>query len=361
VGTIYGHFSQLIAFGLVQVTAIIPLNRVLQIRVAIKQVGVASLKPIKERLPEEISYDEIRCVLEDEVGKIKGYKSIQNDSENNYDPKLFERLRSFRLQLAKEGNLPPFVFFHDSVLQSLATFKPQTIEELYQIKGLGDTKISKYGIQLLNILQNSTKRAVEAVSDRLSSETVHDFLKHSHPKLLKGPWKCGYALDFNSRFSGSQWQRTEIGELVYQFKYNGQMSLANELVNRIVKFLDAHPEFREVDCVLAVPPSKKRAFDPVTVIADGVSKKLTLPFLKEMLVKNRMTRPQKEMTNSVLKKSNVAGAFTVKGSLKNKRLLLLDDLFDSGATMGEVAKTLQRAGAHEIYVLTLTKTIHADT
>ncbi|MFQ6113872.1 MAG: RecQ family ATP-dependent DNA helicase, partial [bacterium] len=262
-GTIYGHFSQLIAFGLVQVTAIVPVDRVQQIREAIKQVGVTSLKPIKERLPEEISYDEIRCVVEDEVGNIKGYRPTQNDSENNFDPELFERLRTFRLQLAKEANLPPFIFFHDSVLQSLAACKPQTIEELYQVKGLGDNKISKYGIQLLNVIKTSEERAAEKVGGRGSSRSVNDFLRHPHPKSLKGPWTCGYALDFNSRFSGSQWQRTELGELVYQFKYNGQVDVANELVNRIIRFLDDHPEFNKADAVLAVPPSRSRAFDPM--------------------------------------------------------------------------------------------------
>ncbi|MFQ5866046.1 MAG: RecQ family ATP-dependent DNA helicase [bacterium] len=359
VGTIYGHFSQLIAFDLVKVTAIIPVSRVQQIREAIEQVGVASLKPIKECLPEEISYHEIRCVVEDEVAKIKGKKSNQQVAENGYDRELYERLRSFRLQLSKEANLPPFVFFHDSVLQSLAAFKPNTIEELYQIKGLGDHKIAKYGIQLLKIIKNSKQGAAE-IKDRFSSDAVNDFLRQSHPKRLKGPWNDGYALDFNSRFSGSLWQRTEMGELVYQFKYNGQVTIAEKLVSRIFTFMNDHPEFKKVDGVLAVPPSKHRAFEPMTVIADGVSKRLKLPFLANTLVKNRTTKPQKEMTNSVLKKSNVAGAFIVKDNIRNKRLLLLDDLYDSGATMEEATNTLLRAGAQGIYVLALTKTIHAD-
>ncbi|MFQ5824582.1 MAG: RecQ family ATP-dependent DNA helicase [bacterium] len=308
VGTIYGHFSQLIVFDLVKVTAIIPVNRVQQIREAIEQVGMASLNPIKEHLPEEISYHEIRCVVEDEARKTR---EVSNKAAKTAIQRISRR-----------------------------TNKAPEIRHTHSRIELG--------------------RDVNLNTALDPTDLIEKFLNSSRPKSLKGSWKCGYALDFNSRFSGSQWQRTETGELIYQFKYGGHASLANKLVNRIVKFLDEHPEFKRVDGILAVPPSRKRAFDPMTVIADGVSKRLKVPFFKETLLKNRTTRLQKEMTNSVLKKSNVAGAFTVKGTLKNKRLLLLDDLFDSGATIEEVAKTLQRAGANEIYVLTLTKTIHAD-
>ena len=66
-GTIFGHLSQLVAFDLVQVTAIVPVEKVQKIRVVINEVGLTSLKPIKEHLPEDFNYDEIRCVVEDEV------------------------------------------------------------------------------------------------------------------------------------------------------------------------------------------------------------------------------------------------------------------------------------------------------
>lgn len=362
-GTIYDHFSKLIAFDLVKVTAIISPNRVQQIRETVKRVDTTSLKPIKERLPEEISYNEIRCVIEDEVCRQKGNMATQNIPENKYDPELFEMLRSFRRQLSMEKKMTPFIFFHDSVLKRLATLKPQTIEELYQIKGLGSDKISKYGIQLLNIINNfpvSNQAVSKRTDGHLRSDAVSDFLMQSHPKPLKGPWKIGYALDFNSRFYGSQWQRTELGELVYQFKYNCNLDLADKLVDTILIFMDVHPEYKKVASILSVPPSKHRAFDPMTVIAVGVSRRLKLPFLKETLVKIRATKLQKEMTNLVQKKSNVKGAFIVKGSLQNKPLLLLDDLYDSGATMEEATKILLRAGAQEIYALALTKTIHAD-
>ncbi|MBI3760740.1 MAG: L-serine ammonia-lyase, iron-sulfur-dependent, subunit alpha, partial [Chloroflexi bacterium] len=77
------------------------------------------------------------------------------------------------------------------------------------------------------------------------------------------------------------------------------------------------------------------------------------------LVKTRPTRPQKEMTNLAQKQANVRGAFAVRGQLTGEHLLVLDDLFDSGATLTEITRVL-RAASVEVYVATLTKTIHTD-
>jgi predicted amidophosphoribosyltransferase len=60
------------------------------------------------------------------------------------------------------------------------------------------------------------------------------------------------------------------------------------------------------------------------------------------------------------KRANVAGAFAVNGDVRGRRLLVLDDLFDSGTTLEEVSRVLQRAGVAHLLVLTLTRTIHTD-
>jgi len=56
----------------------------------------------------------------------------------------------------------------------------------------------------------------------------------------------------------------------------------------------------------------------------------------------------------------VSGAFDLQSPIKGKRLLVVDDLFDSGATLEEITHLLRRAGATRICVLTLTRTIHSD-
>jgi predicted amidophosphoribosyltransferase len=59
------------------------------------------------------------------------------------------------------------------------------------------------------------------------------------------------------------------------------------------------------------------------------------------------------------KRRNVAGAFAIqKSNVKGQRILLIDDIYDSGATINECARVLKAAGAAKVYALTLTKTGH---
>jgi ATP-dependent DNA helicase RecQ len=60
------------------------------------------------------------------------------------------------------------------------------------------------------------------------------------------------------------------------------------------------------------------------------------------------------------KRDNVAGAFALNNVINGKNILLIDDLFDSGATLEEITKVLLRSKAARVNVLTLTRTIHAD-
>jgi ATP-dependent DNA helicase RecQ len=80
------------------------------------------------------------------------------------------------------------------------------------------------------------------------------------------------------------------------------------------------------------------------------------------LIKARATEPQKEKVNLAQKTDNVAGAFRIADAdaVRGKRVLLLDDLYDSGATLNEATRALLAAGAREVCVLTVTKTIHSD-
>ena len=82
--------------------------------------------------------------------------------------------------------------------------------------------------------------------------------------------------------------------------------------------------------------------------------------MQTCVIKTRQTQPQKEILTLPQKRDNVAGAFAVNGDITTKRILLVDDLFDSGATIEEITRLLRKHGAANINVLTLTRTIHSD-
>jgi ATP-dependent DNA helicase RecQ len=66
---------------------------------------------------------------------------------------LFDALRNWRMTVSKAQAVPPYVIFHDSVLRDIAAVCPASIAELGQIKGVGGTKLERYGAQLLQIVQ----------------------------------------------------------------------------------------------------------------------------------------------------------------------------------------------------------------
>ena len=65
---------------------------------------------------------------------------------------VFEALRTWRASAAKEQGVPAYVIFHDATLRELATRHPSSIEELGTVTGVGESKLAKYGDQLLEVL-----------------------------------------------------------------------------------------------------------------------------------------------------------------------------------------------------------------
>jgi ATP-dependent DNA helicase RecQ len=68
---------------------------------------------------------------------------------------LFDALRSWRAAEAKAQRIPPYVIFHDAVLRDIAAVRPLTVEELGQIKGVGASKMQRYGTAVLAIIGRS--------------------------------------------------------------------------------------------------------------------------------------------------------------------------------------------------------------
>ncbi len=65
---------------------------------------------------------------------------------------FYEALRLWRLAEARGQSIPPYVIFHDSVLRDIAAARPTTLEELGAIKGVGASKLERYGTRVLGVL-----------------------------------------------------------------------------------------------------------------------------------------------------------------------------------------------------------------
>ena len=72
-----------------------------------------------------------------------------------YDAELFDRLRRWRAEKARAENTSAFIIAHNTLLEELARRKPQTVQAMLGVKGMGQSKLDKYGPELLQILVSS--------------------------------------------------------------------------------------------------------------------------------------------------------------------------------------------------------------
>jgi ComF family protein len=117
-----------------------------------------------------------------------------------------------------------------------------------------------------------------------------------------------------------------------------------------------------MDLVVPVPLHLKRlgqrGFNQSAVMAGALGRRLDLPVRFDMLVRNQWTEPQTRLSRKE-RLENVKGAFEVsdRSSGKGHHILIVDDVFTTGTTLSECAKTLKAAGAAGVYALTVTRAI----
>jgi len=161
--TIFGHLAELIARGEVKLESVVGADVIARVRAVAEQVGTERLSPIKERLPDTISYEEIRCVVAS-LGQTTGPASPTYPGQTGprgavvaesraCDEGLFEILRQWRAAQAREQGMPAFVIFPDRVLRAVATRLPTDPEMLRAIPGVGPAKLGQYGHTVLAIVQ----------------------------------------------------------------------------------------------------------------------------------------------------------------------------------------------------------------
>jgi ComF family protein len=144
-----------------------------------------------------------------------------------------------------------------------------------------------------------------------------------------------------------------LAEAINHLKFYGIKRISKPL-GRLLYILD----LPETDGIVSVPLNKKslreRGFNQSLLIARVISKKIRVPLLMDLLLKKKETLPQVGLSANE-RLSNLKNAFEVKGNIKGLRLLLVDDVMTTGATVTECSKQLMKAGAKEVIVLTLAR------
>ncbi|KUK10896.1 MAG: Phosphoribosyltransferase [Clostridia bacterium 41_269] len=154
-----------------------------------------------------------------------------------------------------------------------------------------------------------------------------------------------------------------LKEALYNLKFRGDRKLAVTLGRILGKKLRTSLKLRNIDYVVPVPMHnkrlKERGFNQSILIAREVAREIRRPIIENILQKKVNTVPQVQLSLNQ-RKTNPVNSFKVKDAeiVKNKVVLLIDDVFTTGTTVAECARELLKAGAEEVYVGTVATGIH---
>lgn len=151
-------------------------------------------------------------------------------------------------------------------------------------------------------------------------------------------------------------------KLVIDFKYGDKMHFAATFVPWLLRA--GAPLLQESDYIIPVPLHARRLwqrrFNQSAVLAQALARRSGKTCLPDGLIRLRHTVPQKGLSRG-RRADNVKNAFAVNGRymniLKGKSALLIDDVFTSGATLNECARTLKKYGAEKVFILTIARVV----
>ena len=166
-------------------------------------------------------------------------------------------------------------------------------------------------------------------------------------------WKKGnFKISFVARWAAVWYYKDDVRESLLRYKFQKRRNYA-AAYGRLLAMKLVQSGFDDIDLLTWVPISfrrrRKRGFDQVALIAKSVARELdckAVPVLRKI----RHNAPQSGMANAAARRANVLGAYRVRrrAAITGKRILLLDDIITSGATVSECAKTLLTAGAAQV-------------
>ena len=253
---------------------------------------------------------------------------------------------------------------------------PLSTETFNQIR-LAKTKDLEKMIEYVE----TTDSRMKFLCDYLGDESVHKFQNCDNTGLKKvqvnltEEWKEKLQnfretyfpeLEVESRYSNlvngiaaSYYGVSNVGAAIHRSKYEQGGDFPDFLIKLTLKAFRKKFGQEKFDLVLYVPSTKSG--DLVKNFATTIAKILGFP-ISHQLHKIRETKEQKIFENSVLKKENVNQAFSYKNpeELKGKSVLLIDDIFDSGATIKEIGKNLTNFGAYKIAPIVIARTVGGD-
>lgn len=183
---------------------------------------------------------------------------------------------------------------------------------------------------------------------------------------IHGPWDQGWVLDkhkIKSEYIGDNAYghpmfdtlRTEVGESTFQLKYRSDWDQAKPLAHAIAN--NIYPKLKDVGFIVPMPASTTRTRQPVVEVAEALGEIVKTPVFSNLLHKAKSS-PLKDLHTKEEKLKAIGNSFSVEDRIVGDgpwNVLLVDDLFDTGASMEAACKALRGyKKVKQIYVAALT-------
>lgn len=164
---------------------------------------------------------------------------------------------------------------------------------------------------------------------------------------------CGRCIRTTPPFStaycvGLYEQRLRLA--VQQFKFHNRISLDRPLAKLLLRQL---PKASRYDLIVPVPLHQRRlqerTYNQSLLLARELGRGLRIPVAAGLLLRNQDTEPQRQLSAKAREK-NMRGVFQLQGQLSGEKILLVDDVMTTGATLSACGRELLRGGGKEVQV-----------
>ena len=272
-------------------------------------------------------------IREVNIGKSKKYEFVPNSQKLN--TKAFEELRNAKLNDLEK--MIAYVETEKSRMKFLCNY-------------LGDNTNHTF-----TNCDNTGEKKITIFVTREWSEKLQNFREDYFPALeveSKGS-------NIVNGVAASYYGVSNVGAALHRSKYEKGGDFPDFLLKLILKAFRKKFGQEKFDLIVYVAPTSSG--DLVKNFAIKVSQVLKFP-ISHNLVKSRQTQAQKVFENGYLKTENVSGAFifTTPNEIKGKSILLIDDIFDSGASLKEVGRYLTNLGSSKIAPIVIARTVGGD-
>jgi ATP-dependent DNA helicase RecQ len=267
------------------------------------------------------------------IGKSRKYEFIPNAPALNTH--IFDELRKARLKDLE--SMIAYIETDKSRMKFLCDY-------------LGDSSIQNFAN-----CDNTGEKKIAVIVTSEWLEKLQDFREVYFPELEVE----GKGSNMVNGVAASYYGVSTVGTALHRSKYEQGGDFPDFLLRLVLKAFRKKFGQEKFDLVVYVPPTSSG--DLVKNFAVKISQILKFP-ISHQLVKTRQTKEQKVFENSYLKKDNVSGSFTypLPGDIEGKAILLIDDIFDSGATIKEIGKVLTGFGAVKIAPIVIARTVGGD-